>query len=182
MEATGMMTNTLEVVNAARQLGAMVVHVPISFPPDHTTISGEYGILANVKEGGAFEAGTWGAEICEDMTPKEGDIVVGGKTGLCGFASTNLDMVLRQNSIKNVALCGFLCNCCVESTMRTAYELGYNVETLTDCVAATSVEAREAAVEHNFGMFSTRLQGVEFIKELKEREEVFESKRQFFRA
>jgi nicotinamidase-related amidase len=47
-----------------------------------------------------------------------------------------------------------LTNCCVESTMRTAYEKGYKVYTLKDCVAATSVAANDATLEHNFGMFS----------------------------
>ena len=123
MSSTGMMKKTLSVLKAARDSGAKIVHVPISFAPGHGSINGRYGILANIKEGKAFEAGTWGAEICDEMTPQPGDIVVGGKTGLCGFASTNLDMVLRQNDVKNVALCGFLCNCCIESTMRTAYEV-----------------------------------------------------------
>ncbi len=36
----------------------------------------------------------------------------------CGFASTNLDFILRQRGIQHVALGGFLTNCCVESTMR----------------------------------------------------------------
>lgn len=31
-------------------------------------------------------------------------------------------------------------NCCVESTMRAAYEKGYDVITLNDCTAATSLE------------------------------------------
>jgi nicotinamidase-related amidase len=61
------------------------------------------------------------------MKPKEGDLIVKGKSGLCGFQSTNLDFLLRQNDIKNVVLAGFLTNCCVESTMRTAYEYGYRV-------------------------------------------------------
>jgi len=43
---------------------------------------------------------------------------------------------------------------CVESTMRTAYELSYKVYTLSDCVAATSMEAQEATLKHNFGLFS----------------------------
>jgi ureidoacrylate peracid hydrolase len=38
--------------------------------------------------------------------------------------------------------------------MRTAYEKGYKVYTLKDCVAATSVAANDATLEHNFGMFS----------------------------
>jgi nicotinamidase-related amidase len=88
------------------------------------------------------------------MKPHTGDLIVKGKVGLCGFASTNLDFLLRQNGIRNVVLCGFLTNCCVESTMRSAYELGYRVYTVKDCVAATSLEAQEATLTHNFGMFS----------------------------
>lgn len=80
-----------------------------------------------------FKAGEWGSEICDLMKPAEGDLVAKGKTGLCGFASTNLDFLLRQNGIKNVCLAGFLTNCCVESSMRSAYELGYSVYTLKDC-------------------------------------------------
>jgi ureidoacrylate peracid hydrolase len=113
-----------------------------------------YGILAGVRDGAAFTAGEWGADICNEMKPKQGDLIVKGKVGLCGFASTNMDFLLRQNGIRNVVLGGFLTNCCVESTMRSAYELGYRVYTVQDCVAATSMEAQEATLKHNFGMFS----------------------------
>jgi hypothetical protein len=34
--------------------------------------------------------------------------MVQGKTGLCGFTSTNLPFILQHNAIKNVALAGFL--------------------------------------------------------------------------
>jgi len=88
------------------------------------------------------------------MKPAEGDLICKGKAGLCGFSSTNLDFLLRQNEIKNVVLAGFLTNCCVESSMRSAYELGYKVFTLKDCCAATSIAAQDAAYEHTFGMFS----------------------------
>ncbi len=88
------------------------------------------------------------------MKPADEDLIVKGKNGLCGFSSTNLDFLLRQNGIKNVVLGGFLTNCCIESTMRNAYELGYQVYTVTDCCAATSVEAQKAAYEFTFGMFS----------------------------
>ena len=88
------------------------------------------------------------------MKPQEGDLTVKGKTGLCGFQSTNLDFILRQNGIKNVVIAGFLSNCCVESTMRSAYERGYKVYTVKDACAATSVAGHESTFEHNFGMFS----------------------------
>lgn len=80
-----------------------------------------------------FKQGTWGAEICDTMKPVEGEIIASGKRGLCGFATTNLDFILRQNNCKNVILAGYLTNCCVESTMRSGYELGYKGEILVIC-------------------------------------------------
>jgi len=155
MAETNMLANSAKMLNFARGSGCTVVHVPIMFEPGHCEIaSNPYGILAGVKDGRAFTRGEWGAEICDVMQPKQGDLICKGKSGLCGFESTNLDFLLRQNGIKNVVLGGFLTNCCVESTMRSAYEKGYKVYTLKDCVAATSIEAQEATLEHNFGMFS----------------------------
>lgn len=155
MEKTKMLANSKNVMDKLRDAGCKILHCPITFEFGHNEIGKEpYGILAGVKEGAAFQNKEWGAEICETMKPSEGDLVVKGKNGLCGFKSTNLDFVLRQHQIKNVILGGFLTNCCVESTMRTAYENGYKVYTLKDCCAATSMAAQEAAIEHNFGMFS----------------------------
>ena len=62
------------------------------------------------------------------MKPQGREIVASGKRGLCGFATTNLDFILRQNECKNIVLGGFLTNCCIESSMRSAYELGYKGE------------------------------------------------------
>ena len=53
-----------------------------------------------------------------------------------------------------VVLAGFLTNCCVESTMRSAYENGYRVITLTDCTAATSTAEHENAIAFDYPMFS----------------------------
>lgn len=39
--------------------------------------------------------------------------------------------------------------------MRSAYEAGYCVYTLTDCSAAMSVDAHESMFQHNASMFST---------------------------
>jgi nicotinamidase-related amidase len=155
MDKTNMLENSVKLADACREKGVTVMHAPIVFEKGFREISADpYGILKGVKDGSCFENGTWGAEICDVMKPKETDLVVKGKSGLCGFESTNLDFLLRQNGIKNVILGGFLTNCCVESTMRSAYEKGYKVYTLKDCVAATSMGAQESTLEHNFGMFS----------------------------
>jgi nicotinamidase-related amidase len=155
MDATNMLPRSIQTVEVARSMGCTIIHCPINFENGHVEISNTpYGILAGVKQNSAFIAGTWGADFVDGMKPMAGDLVAKGKSGLCGFASTNLDFLLRQNSIENVVLGGFLTNCCVESTMRTAYENGYKVYTLMDCVAATSIVAQDATLQYNFGMFS----------------------------
>ncbi len=98
------------------------------------------GILAGVVAPSAFRKGTWRGEIIPEMQPARGDIVVEGKRGLDCFANTNLDFILRSRGITDVALAGFLTNCCVESTMRSAYERSYRVVTLTDYTATLSEE------------------------------------------
>ena len=167
MESTGMMKNTADVVDAARQAGATVIHAPISFAAGYGEISDRpYGILAGVVESNSFVKDSWGAAIVEELTPAEGDIVIEGKRGLDTFASTNLDFILRSKGIDTIALAGFLTNCCVESTMRSGYERGYQVYTLTDCVAATSQEEHDNAISKDYPMFSRPVTGAEFADAL----------------
>jgi nicotinamidase-related amidase len=167
MDKTDMLTHTREVVMAARKAGATIMHAPIAFTEGYGEITNHpYGILKGVVDGQAFVKGSWGAQITDELTPAADDIVVEGKRGLDTFASTNLDFILRSKGISTVALSGFLTNCCVESTMRSAYENGYRVITLSDCVAATSVEEHENALKYDYPMFSLPMTGDEFVNEL----------------
>ncbi|MBA2308573.1 MAG: cysteine hydrolase [Pseudonocardiales bacterium] len=167
MDKTNMLDNTAKVVDAAREAGATVMHAPITFAEGYNELSNHpYGILKGVVDGNVFVKGTWGAEIIDSLAPQEGDIVVEGKRGLDTFASTNLDFILRNKGITTLVLGGFLTNCCVESTMRSGYENGYQVITLSDCVAATSVEEHDNALSYDFPMFSKPMTSSEFVDEL----------------
>ncbi|MGD1067482.1 MAG: cysteine hydrolase [Vulcanimicrobiaceae bacterium] len=167
MEQTNMLQNTIDTVEQARDAGATIVHAPIMFAEGYRELSDEpYGILKGVVDSKSFVKGTWGAAIVDDLAPEETDIVVEGKRGLDAFASTNLDFILRSRGITTIALGGFLTNCCVESTMRTAYEKGYNVYTLTDCTATVSEDEQRLAVEKNYPMFSRPVDHEAFLVEL----------------
>lgn len=167
MEETKMLANTVNVVAAARKKGVTIMHAPITFAEGYGELTSQpYGILKGVVDGKAFIQGSWGATIVDDLTPVKGDIVIEGKRGLDTFASTNLDFILRSKGIKTLILGGFLTNCCVESTMRTAYEHGFDVITLTDCVAATSSEEHRNAIKYDFPMFSKPMPSTELISHL----------------
>ena len=167
MESTGMLENTRRLVEAARAAGATIVHAPITFAPGYGELADHpYGILKGVVDSTAFVKGEWGAEIVDSLAPQEGDVVVEGKRGLDTFATTNLDFILRARGITTIALGGFLTNCCVESTMRTGYEKGYQVITLSDCVAATSAEEHQNAIQFDYPMFSEVMDAKAFTQEL----------------
>jgi nicotinamidase-related amidase len=169
MDKTGMLENTKRVVDKAREAGATVMHAPITFAEGYNELSSHpYGILKGVVDGNAFVKDSWGAAIVDDLTPEAGDIVIEGKRGLDTFASTNLDFILRSKGVKTIVLGGFLTNCCVESTMRTGYENGYEVITLSDCVAATSQEEHDNALRFDFPMFSKPMTSAEFIESIDE--------------
>jgi ureidoacrylate peracid hydrolase len=166
MDKTNMLANTTDVVAAARAAGATIMHAPITFAAGYNELSKHpYGILKGVVDGSAFVKGSWGAAIIDSLAPQEGDIVVEGKRGLDTFASTNLDFILRSKGITTIVLGGFLTNCCVESTMRSGYENGYQVITLTDCTAATSVAEHENAISYDYPMFSKPMTSAEVIAE-----------------
>jgi nicotinamidase-related amidase len=168
MESTKMLDHAKRVVADARTAGATVIHAPISFAEGYGEITDHpYGILKGVVDTKAFVKGSWGADIVDDLEPEPDDIVIEGKRGLDTFASTNLDFILRSKGITTVALGGFLTNCCVESTMRSAYEKGFDVITLTDCVAATSQAEHDNAIQYDYPMFSRPMTSDEFTGTLR---------------
>jgi len=167
LEKNQTIPNTVDLVAKARAKGVQLIYVPIAFSEDYREMQPvPFGILKGVKDGKLFIKGSKAAEIIEELKPQSGDLVLEGKRGLCGFASTNLDFILRQHGFKNVALAGFLTNVCVESSMRSAYDLGYNVITLTDCTATTSLEIQEFTVKTNYPIYSHPMNHHEFLAQL----------------
>ena len=167
MASTGMLEKAAALADEVRGAGGKVFHVPIMFKEDATdNPNKKLGILAGCADGKLFTEATWNTEFCKEMAPKEGDVVVKGKKGLDAFPHSDLEALLVANGIETVALSGFLTNCCVESTMRTACEKGFNVVTLTDVCATTSQEGHDAATTGTFGMFSSPMSAADFAKQL----------------
>jgi len=155
MEDTDMLGKAASLASVCRSAGVKVFHVPITFRADGSDNPNKgIGILAGCAKGELFTECTWNAEFHESMKPSPGDVVVQGKKGLDAFPNTDLEAQLVAAGIETVVLAGFLTNCCVESTMRTACEKGFNVVTVTDCCATTSMDGHKAATDGTFGMFS----------------------------
>ena len=75
-------------------------------------------------------------EIIDEIHPLKDETIIQKSTS-CAFVATKLDFILRNNSINKLIICGAATNCCVESTVRIAYDLGYLPTVVSDaCIAA----------------------------------------------
>ena len=166
MMQNNMLEKSAAIMNEGRARGVKIFHAPISFKADSSdNPNRNLGILAGCAADSLFTENTWNAAFHPSMQPDPSDIVIKGKKGLDAFPGTDLEAQLKAHGIETVALAGFLTNCCVESTMRTAYEKGFNVITLVDATATTSAEG-QAVTSGSYGMFSQPMTVAEFSRQI----------------
>lgn len=67
---------------------------------------------------------TWDWNIIDELKPGTKDIIV-NKSRFSGFVNTELDTILKINSIKYLVFIGLFTNICVESTARDAFSNEY---------------------------------------------------------
>ncbi|WP_225845783.1 cysteine hydrolase [Streptomyces sp. HPF1205] len=82
-----------------------------------------------------FEAGSWNAEFHPDLAPAGDEVAVAPHKNLDAFATTDLNIQLKRRGVEHVAVAGMIGTMCVESTARTAMELGYEVTLVKDATA-----------------------------------------------
>ena len=92
-------------------------------------------------------AGTKGAEVIPELSPKEGDYVV-PKRRYSGFFQTSLDLLLRELGVDTVILGGLHTHMCVRHTAADAYMLGYNVVVASDCTDSFTKEDYEYGIKY----------------------------------
>ena len=72
------------------------------------------------------------------------------KQRIGAFIGTDLDDYLRQRGVTQVFLTGIATTAGVESTARSAYDLGYNVVLVVDAMTDRSADAHQHCVEKIF--------------------------------
>lgn len=145
---------------AARDAGALVVHIGFWTLPEHLSDGGPW-LSQRRRSPYASDsfamAGSEGAEFISELSPLEGEVAV-RKHRYSGFKGTDLDMILRAREIRTCIVCGVSTNVCVESTFRDAFEHGYYVVVPGDGTASWSKELAEGSLQnvtHRFGLVAT---------------------------
>jgi len=105
------------------------------------------------------EPGGWGAEFYQ-CAPAPGESIV-TKHCYSGFIGTDLEDRLRARGVATLVFAGVQTNVCVETTLRDAYSLGFNVVVAADCVASHTAELHEATLKNVRFLFGDVLSGRE---------------------
>jgi nicotinamidase-related amidase len=78
-------------------------------------------------------------DIIPELRPRPGEPIV-DKPGKGAFYATDLEALLRNRGIVNLALTGVTTDCCVHSTLREASDRGFECVLLEDCCGAIDTE------------------------------------------
>lgn len=125
---------TVALVEGMAASGATVVTAPIGFSEGYSELKDPVGVLAAIKETGAFRTGTAGASTVVELQSMSDRIQeVPGRRGMDAFSNTRLDELLTDAGITGVVLTGAIASVCVDSTARSAVERGYRVTVVRDC-------------------------------------------------
>lgn len=94
---------------------------------------------------GFFLPGTDGAEIHAEIAPRAGeDVVV--KHYPNSFRGTDLRELLGRKGVDRLTVVGMMTHMCVDTTVRAAFDLGYEIELLEDCCATLDLRRSDAVI------------------------------------
>ena len=134
-----------ELIDAFHAADAPVLYSQMWLRPDYA----DAGILAEVfpplRALGHCVAGSWDAEIVDELTPADGDFVI-HKTRFDAFHGTNLELTLRCLGIETIVMVGIATNVCVEATVRGAFSRDFRVLIPAEAHASYTQEMEEASV------------------------------------
>jgi nicotinamidase-related amidase len=158
-DANHCVPHMLQVLTAARKAGLRVFYALHHRyrPGDYETWKSIAPVQRAAWQHKVFEDGTWGGEIRREFAPQPGEIVAQEHWCSSGFANTDLDLQLKKHGIHQLIVTGLLANTCVESTVRYAAELGYEVTVVKDAVASFTEEEMHAALEVNMPHYANAI-------------------------
>lgn len=146
VQKNGSVANTQRALAAARASGMMIIYVNIAWRPGFPELpENTCGLLAEAKEKNECLVGSWGADVIDELKPKEGEIIV-INFGSDGFEGTDLDLILRANRINDIYVAGQCIEHVVATTIKRSVNMGYSATLLSDCTSGFTDQNYDAMV------------------------------------
>ncbi|MEZ2720223.1 cysteine hydrolase family protein [Paenalcaligenes hominis] len=125
-------------LSQARQMNVPIVHVRVAYRPDYADLTCNAPILEAVKQMGAVQDGSWGAQFYAGLEPLEHsplEFVVSHKR-INAFYGSDLDVILQKLQAQRLVIGGVATHSVVESTVRHAVDMGFKVVVAADACGA----------------------------------------------
>jgi ureidoacrylate peracid hydrolase len=91
--------------------------------------------------------GTWDADIVDDIKPIESDHIV-IKRRDSAFHDTEIGVWLRSIRVDTLIFCGIDTSICVETSLRDAFNLGYDIIIVSDATASSNRKHYDSTLEN----------------------------------
>ncbi|KAA2281382.1 cysteine hydrolase family protein [Candidatus Nitrosocosmicus agrestis] len=107
--------------------------------------------------------GTWDAQTIDEIKPTENDhIVIKRRDG--AFQDTELRVWLQSEGINTLVFCGIDTSICVETSLREAFNIGYDVILVSDSTASGNKRHYETTLERVRDYYGLVLDTARFYK------------------
>ncbi len=134
-----------ELLAGVRAAKIPVVSVRIAFNPDHSDVIQNCKIFRDVVANKSMAEGSWGAEFFDGLGPVAGEFVI-KHSRVNAFYGSQLEEVLRVLRADRLIVAGVATNSVVETTVRHAADMGYEVAVVADACSSGRPELHEASL------------------------------------
>ena len=146
-ESSAVLARSIELADAVRARGGLVVLVRVAFSPDMRDVLRPISDDPTLARASA-PAADW-AELAPELGPRPNDHLV-TKHQWGAFHGTDLDLQLRRRAVETIVLCGIATCFGVESTARVAWELGYQQVFVEDAMSSLTAEGHAHTITRIF--------------------------------
>ena len=154
-QTADVLDRTLSLLSSLEEQDVPAISVPILFSADYSELTNPVGLMAQIRDIGAFQRdSSGGAEVPELMALGDRVEHVYGKTSFNAFNGTKLHERLQELGVEHLIICGVVTSVCIDSTGRAASELGYRVTVVSDCIAGRSAVENEFYCESVFPLYA----------------------------
>jgi ureidoacrylate peracid hydrolase len=91
--------------------------------------------------------GTWDGDIVDDIKPVEGEHIV-MKRRDSAFHDTEIEVWLKSIRVDTLIFCGIDTSICVETSLREAFNVGYDIVLVSDATASSNRKHYESTLEN----------------------------------
>lgn len=131
------LSNTQKLLEMFREKQKLIIHVRVGFSPDYKEQPLSSPLFGVANKFGAFKIGEFGDEFCEELKPKDGEIQI-IKHRVSAFYGTPLELLLRNNGINELFICGVATDLAVQAASRDAHDRDFIVNVVEDCCGAAN--------------------------------------------